>query len=71
MEKLSGHHLRALGKTDKANRWFPIEDIAKYFSGLRPPSRVWPNSYAKSAQTLKFAKWLRETRPETAAKIGL
>ena len=71
MKKLNWQHLRALGKTDNGNRWYPSEDIAEFFSGLRPPSRAWPHSYAKSAQTLKFAKWLRDNRPDLAVQLGV
>lgn len=71
MEKLSWSHLRALGTTDSGGRWYPCEDIAHYFSPLRAPSRAWPNSYAKAAQTLKFAKWLRINDSALADQLGL
>ena len=71
MNTLSWVHLRTLGKTDNGNRWYPREDIASYFTGLRAPSRAWPNSYAKSAQTIKFAKWLRVNHPAVADQLGL
>ncbi len=72
MQTLNWQDLRALGRSDNANRWMPRPDIAEYFSAIRSPSRAWPHSYAKAAQTQKFAKWLLENRPELAAqfKIG-
>jgi hypothetical protein len=72
MQTLNWQNLRALGRTDNANRWMPRPDIAEYFSGIRSPSRAWPHSYAKAAQTQKFAKWLLANRPDIAAqfKIG-
>ena len=72
MQTLNWQNLRALGRTDNANRWMPRPDIAEYFSAIRSPSRAWPHSYAKAAQTQKFAKWLLANRPEVAAqfKIG-
>jgi hypothetical protein len=63
--------IRSLGKQDKAGRWYPDESIANYFSTIRSPSRSWPNSYAKAAQTIKFAKWLVLNQPEQAARLGL
>ena len=71
MKTLSWPHLRALGRTDNGNRWYPREDIAPYFAPLRAPSRAWPNSYAKAAQTLKFAKWLRDNNPALADQLGV
>ena len=71
MKTLFWPHLRALGRTDNGNRWYPREDIAPYFNGLRAPSRAWPNSYAKAAQTLKFAKWLRVNHSALADQLGL
>jgi len=63
-------HLRRLGRTDSAGRWYPSAEIAEYFEGLRAPSRAWPHSYARAAQTAKFAKWLTTQRPEIAAKLA-
>ena len=71
MNTLSWAHLRALGRADNGGRWYPREDIALYFNGLRAPSRAWPNSYAKAAQTLKFAKWLRVNHSALADQLGL
>ena len=71
MKTLTWVDLRALGKTDNGNRWYPIAEISAYFDHIRAPSRAWPNSYAKAAMTAKFAAWLLATRPELAAKLGL
>ena len=71
VKTLSWPHLRALGRTDNGNRWYPREDIAPYFAPLRAPSRAWPHSYAKAAHTLKFARWLRDNRPALAAQLGV
>ena len=71
MDTLSWAHLRALGRADNGGRWYPREDIAPYFNGLRAPSRAWPNSYAKAAQTAKFAKWLRVNHSALADQLGL
>jgi hypothetical protein len=57
-----------LGVMDNARRWFPDSLISEYFRTIRYPSRAWPNSYAKAALTVKFAKWLIENRPEIADK---
>ena len=71
MKTLSWPHLRALGRTDNGGRWYPNDDIKPYFAPLRAPSRAWPNSYAKAAQTLKFAKWLRVNHSALADQLGL
>ena len=71
MDALNWTSIRAIGKTDNANRWYPNEEFAEYFSSIRSPSRAWPHSYAKAAQTKKFAKWLRENHPMTAKNLGL
>jgi hypothetical protein len=71
MKTLSWPHLRALGRTDNGNRWYPNDDIKPYFAPLRAPSRAWPNSYAKAAQTLKFARWLRDNNPALADQLGV
>jgi hypothetical protein len=71
MNTLNWQNLRTLGRTDNANRWMPRADIAEYFSAIRSPSRAWPHSYAKAAQTQKFAKWLMANRPELAAQFNL
>lgn len=69
--KLDWADIYRLGKTDSAKRWMPDAEIANYFRPIRAPSRAWPWSYAKAAQTLKFAKWLREHHPDLAAAHGL
>jgi len=69
--KLDWADIYRLGKTDNAKRWYPLPEIEEYFRSIREPSRAWPWSYAKAAMTLKFAKWLRETRPDLAAAHGL
>jgi len=71
MNKLGWSSIRAVGKTDSANRWYPDSDVAPYFSSLRAPSCAWPHSYAKAAQTRKFATWLLANRPEIAARLGI
>ena len=71
MKTLTWTDMRKIGRSDNARRWFPNPDIAEYFSGLRAPSRVWPHSYAKAAQTKKFAVWLLENRPDIAQHLGV
>ena len=63
--------IRKIGKSDNAGRWYPCADVAEYFAGIRAPSRAWPNSYAKAAQTKKFAAWVAANRPELAARVGV
>jgi hypothetical protein len=70
-KKLEWADIYRLGKTDNAKRWYPAPDIASYFRAYREPSRAWPWSYAKAAQTAKFAKWLCATHPELARAHGL
>jgi len=71
MKKLDWQLIRLIGKSDNANRWYPNPDIAEYFASLRSPSRAWPYSYAKGAQTIKFAKWLAEKKPALAKQLGV
>jgi hypothetical protein len=71
MKKLDWSQVYKIGKTDNGNRWYPSENVAEYFSAIRSPSRAWPHSYAKAAQTLKFSKWLAENRPEIAKQFGI
>ena len=71
MNTLTWTTIRALGKTDNANRWRPVPDVAEYFATIRSPSRAWPHSYAKAAQTQKFAKWLVTNRPALAKQLGV
>ena len=68
---LTWNTIRSIGKQDSAGRWYPSPDVAPYFSSLRAPSRAWPHSYAKAAQTKKFALWLLANRPDTAARLGV
>lgn len=71
MKTLNWQSIRQIGKTDNARRWYPCEDVAEYFSHIRSPSRAWPFSYAKAAQTQKFARWLIENRPDIARSLNL
>jgi hypothetical protein len=71
MKKLDWTGIRNLGKTDNGSRWYPVPAIAPYFDDLRAPCRAWPNSYAKAAQTLKVAKWLKANHPTIAQNAGL
>ena len=71
MKTLTWIDMRKIGRSDNARRWFPNPDIAEYFSNLRAPSRVWPHSYAKAAQTKKFAVWLLENRPDIAQQLNI
>lgn len=71
MKTLDWTTIRSIGNTDNANRWHPTPDVAEYFSAIRSPSRAWPHSYAKAAQTLKFAKWLTVNRPDLAKQLGV
>ena len=68
---LTWNTIRSIGKQDSAGRWYPCDDVAPYFTSLRAPSRAWPHSYAKAAQTKKFASWLLANRPDTAARLGV
>ena len=71
MKTLTWTDLRKLGHNGKGNKWFPNSDIADYFSSIRAPSHAWPHSYAKAAQTAKFARWLLSSHPDVAASVGL
>jgi hypothetical protein len=71
MKTLDWKDVYRLGTTDNAKRWYPHEEIAPYFGSIRSPSAAWPWSYAKAAQTQKFAKWLLVNRPEVAKRFGL
>lgn len=71
-DHLDWSDLRALGRSDNGNRWHPsVESIKSYFDGYRSPSRAWPNSYAKAAQTVKFARWVRANDPALADRLNL
>jgi len=60
---------------DNAGRWYPGENspqfVIDYLSTLRPPSRAFPNSYAKSLLTQKFAKLLTVKNPSLAVDLGV
>ena len=71
MQTLNWESIRFFGETDSAGRWYPDSDIAEYFSTIRSPSRAWPHSYARAAQTSTCARWLAENRPEQAARFGI
>ena len=60
MKHLDWTGIRKFGATDSAGRWYPSADVAPYFAAIRAPSRAWPHSYARAAQTVKFAAWLQE-----------
>jgi len=66
---LNWKDINGIGRTDSAGRWYPNEDVAEYFNAIRSPSRAWPHSYAKAAQTLKFSNWLFANRLELAHRF--
>ena len=68
-ETLNWQDIRSLGKTDSGGRWYPNEDIAEYFNPIRAPSRAYPYSYARAAQTNKFSNWLFTNHTELAHKF--
>lgn len=70
MDRLTWTDIRRIGKTDSANRWYPDAEVSEYFASLRAPSRAYPHSYAKAAQTLKFKRWLDVNRPAIAARFN-
>lgn len=74
-KQLTWSDLRKLGRSDNGSNfhypsWYPNADIASYFDHIRAPSRAWPHSYAKAAQTQKFYKWLKENRADLCLVIG-
>lgn len=69
--KLDWSDIRNIGRADNGGRWYPSDDVAEYFSSIRSPSRAWPHSYAKAAQTIKFAKWLRQNHSDIADRLQL
>ena len=71
MKTLDWKSIRAIGRTDNAGRWYPCEDIVEYFATIRSPSRAWPHSYARAAQTAKFARWLIVNRPTIAERLNI
>jgi hypothetical protein len=69
---LNWNDLKKLGAWHgSARAWHPNESIADYFKNLRAPSRAYPHSYARAAQTYKFRDWLMEHKPEIASAMGL
>lgn len=71
MKSLTWNDIYKIGQTDNANRWYPMPNIAEYFREIRQPSRAYPHSMARAAQTVKFAKWLIKNKPEIAYKFNL
>lgn len=72
LRTLTWGDLKAFGHYDKANRWTATDDRVKpYFDHIRTPSRAWPHSHSKGAQTKKFANWLCENCPELAQELRL
>lgn len=71
MKTLDWVTIRSIGSSDNANRWYPNSEVSEYFTHLRSPSRAFPHSYARSAQTVKFAKWLIVNKPVIAQKLGI
>ena len=71
MQTLTWQSIRTIGKTDHAGRWYPCDDVVEYFATIRSPSRAWPHSYARAAQTAKFARWLIANRPAIAAQLKI
>jgi hypothetical protein len=69
MNKLGWNDIKLIGRTDNAGRWYPSTEVVEYFYHIRSPSRAWPHSYAKAAQTKKFAQWLFDNKPELATKL--
>ena len=52
-----------LGRTDSANRWYPVDPIAVEYvkkNGYRDPSRAFPYSYLRACSTKKFAIFYEE-----------
>jgi len=71
MKPLTWNDIYKIGNTDNANRWYPSDTVSAYFSTIREPSRAYPHSMARAAQTMKFAKWLIKNKPEIANKFDL
>jgi len=70
-DRLDAHDLRIIGEYDEAGRWYPYNRFRDYFSHIRKPSRDFPLSYAKAAQTKKFATWLIKNHSEFADLLKL
>jgi hypothetical protein len=67
-EALNWNDLKRIGKYGKHKAWYPDESVEDYFvRNIRAPSRAYPYSYARAAQTSKFVNWLFANRPEVAA----
>lgn len=71
MKTLNWDNLKSIGKYGKHKAWHPDDSVQEYFSILRRPTRAYPHSYARAAQTYKFAYWLVENRPEIAQRFKL
>jgi len=69
--QLEPYDLRWIGEYDDVGRWYPHNRYREYFSHIRPPSRNFPLSYARAAQTKKFAKWLIQNHLDTAESLNL
>lgn len=69
---LTWDDLRVFGRHDRANRWRATDPrVEPYFVFLRAPSRAWPHSHSKGAQTKKFANWLCENVPDLAKQLKI
>ena len=71
MKTLGWDDLMVIGKYGKHKAWHPDDRVQEYFSDIRTPSRTWPHSYARAAQTYKFAYWLLDNRPDIAKHFKL
>lgn len=64
MSTLTKQQCYKIGVFDSTGRWYPtVPEIKKYFSGIRSPSRTYPYSYWRAAQTKKFFNWLMTNYP--------
>ena len=69
---LTHQEIKDLGRFDNANRWYPESPrIKPYFAKIRAPSRAYPYSYWKAANTKKFANWIIDNAPLLAVEFGL
>ena len=69
---LTHQEIKDLGRFDNANRWYPESPrIKPYFKNIRLPSRAYPYSYWKAANTKKFANWIIDNAPLLAVEFGL
>lgn len=69
MKHLEWQDMKIIGEQDSKGRWWPCDEIEPYFVTIRTPSSRWPNSYAKAAQTVKFAQWLAAAHPALYARL--